>query len=458
MRRIQVNGIVADAIIYFYTMKACKRSGLMIKSLPRDGLLFASGLRPRDSILFVNGFNIIDELDFFYRCADDFLEIEIERGGRLGAVEIDRPQGVSLDVEFFEKPVNRCANKCIFCFIDQMPRGLRRSLYVKDEDFKHSFLNGNYVTLASASLEDLARVASIGLSPLYVSVHATAPGVRAALLGNRRAPDIRAQLASLSGAGVAFHTQIVVCPGINDGAVLDDTARDLFEYGDSLLSIAVVPVGITKFRKRPLAPVDKACAIDICRRMGGLSDRMTPADGARKLFLADELFIKAGLPIPAASYYGDYPQIENGVGLVRRMLSEGERLKRRLRARSVDTVYANGKVQKKNSLVLTGYSARPFLQKALRGIAPYAGKNFDVHAVTNHYFGESVTVAGLLTAADVIRKAKSLLADAPYDEIILPKAMFNHAGHTLDGYSLSRIRKSVQLPVKTAGTVNDALY
>jgi putative radical SAM enzyme (TIGR03279 family) len=438
-------------------MKNARGSGLMIKSLPRDGLLFASGLRPRDRVLFVNGFDIIDELDFFYRCADVFLEIEIERGGRYGAVEIERSQGIPLDVDFFEKPVNRCVNKCIFCFIDQMPKGLRRSLYIKDEDFKHSFLNGNYVTLASASREDLARVVSIGLSPLYVSVHATDPAVRSAMLGNRRAADIREQLAYLRNNGISFHTQIVVCPGYNDGVVLEETVRDLFNYGNSLLSIAVVPVGVTKFRKRPLVIVDKTCAVDICDRMGEISDRMTRTDGIRRLFLADELFIKAGMPVPPAAYYGDYPQIENGVGLVRRMLAEGEKLKRGLyRIRNQHKTRKQRGT--KNSLVLTGCSASPFLQKTLRGIAPYVNKNFDVHAVTNHYFGENVTVAGLLTAADVIRKAKSLLAVTPYDELILPKAMFNHAGYTLDGYSLNRIRKSVDLPVRTAGTVKETVY
>jgi putative radical SAM enzyme (TIGR03279 family) len=430
-------------------VKNCMRSGIRIKSLDRGGALFSAGLRPRDRVISINGFDIIDELDFFYRCADEILEIEIERNGRFGVVEVERAGGVPLEVEFFEKPVNRCANKCVFCFIDQMPKGLRRSLYIKDEDFKHSFLNGNYVTLASASRGDLERVASIGLSPLYVSVHATDPNVRAAMLGNRRAPDIRGQLAYMRDGGIAFHTQIVVCPGYNDGAVLEKTVRDLLGYGRSLLSIAVVPVGVTKFRKRPLATVDKTMAIDICAGMGELSDRTANPFGERKLFLADELFIKADLPIPPASYYGDYPQIENGVGLVRQLLAEGERLKRQLRKRPLA---APGK-RKNNSLVLTGRSARPFLQKALAGIAPYVNKTFDIHAVENRYFGETVTVAGLLTATDVIGKAKELIRVKPYGEVILPKAMFNHKGHTLDGYSPSRIGKSINLPVKTAGTV-----
>lgn len=430
--------------------------GIRIKSLPRDGVLFASGLRPRDLVLSVNGSGVIDELDFFYLCADGSLEIEIERGGRYGAVEIDRPQGISLDVEFFEKPINRCTNKCVFCFIDQMPKGLRRSLYVKDEDFKHSFLNGNYVTLASASREDLARVASIGLSPLYVSVHAANPAVRAALLGNKRAPDVREQLAFLRDNGIAFHTQIVVCPGYNDGKVLEETVQNLFGYGKSLLSIAIVPVGVTKFRKRPLTVIDKIRAVDICRTMCKVSDDKALTDGVRKLFLADELFIKAEMPIPPAKYYEDYPQIENGVGLIRQMFAEGEKLKRDLH--KMPNKYKTRKQRGiTNTLVLTGYSARPYLQKTLDAVAPYINKNFDVHAVTNHYFGETVTVAGLLTAVDVIKKAKELIKHKQYDEVIIPKVMFNHAGYTLDGYSLNRVCKSVDLPVKIAGTIKETV-
>jgi len=397
-----------------------------------------SGLRPRDRVISVNGYDIADELDFYYHGARDFLEIEIERCGRVGTVEAERPPGSALEAEFYEKPVNRCANRCVFCFIDQMPKGLRRSLYIKDEDFKHSFLNGNYVTLTSASPEDLRRIASIGLSPLFVSVHATDMGARAAMLGNRRVPDVRRQLAYLSENGIAFHTQIVLCPGYNDGKVLEQTIKDLFRYGKSLLSIAVVPVGLTRFRKKPLAAVDRQLAADVCNKLEKISDRMRQKEGVRKLFIADELFIRAGLSIPPASYYEDYPQIENGVGLVRQLLQDGANLKRRLQ-KDVDF----------RVLVITGYSAYPFLKKVLADISP----NYDVAAVENNYFGESVTVAGLLTAQDVIKKIKGMSAGKKYREAILPKVMFNHAGYTLDGYSAARIGKSVGMPVRVLSSI-----
>ncbi|MDR3012829.1 MAG: DUF512 domain-containing protein [Chitinispirillales bacterium] len=433
--------------------------GLRVKSLPRDDILFAHGLRPRDCIVSINGCDIIDELDFYYHAAQPFLEIEIERGRRVGVVEIERPAGVPLRIDFYEKPVERCANKCIFCFIDQMPKGLRRSLYIKDEDVKHSFLNGNYVTLTSTSKDDLRRIVSIGLSPIFVSVHATDAKIRAAMLGNKRIPDIRRQFSYLRDSGVAFHTQIVLCPGINDGAILEHTINNLFEYGKSLLSIAVVPVGLTKFRKKPLMPVDKNCAVDVCRKMETISERMKRKDGIRKLFVADEFFIRAGIPIPSASYYEDYPQIENGVGLIRQLLQESAKIKRQLTSSSLRCARGALVRKKNNRLVITGRSAYPFLKKALADIGQSTNNNFDVGLVDNHYLGETVTVAGLLTAKDVVNTIKrlSIQTSTGYDEIILPKVMFNHAGYTLDGYSLSRIGKIVNQKIRIAGTIEEVV-
>ncbi|MDR2727969.1 MAG: DUF512 domain-containing protein [Chitinispirillales bacterium] len=425
-------------------------AGLKIRSLPRDGALFQSGLRPLDRVISINGNAVCDELDFYYHAAQKFLDIEIVRGRREGVLELEREQGSFLEAAFYENPINCCTNHCVFCFIDQMPPGLRSSLYIKDEDFKHSFLNGNYVTLSSASAKDLQRIAAIGLSPLFISVHATDSKVRSIMLGNRRAPDIREQLLFLSENGIAFHTQIVLCPGFNDGAVLDRSIADLFSYGGSLLSIAVVPVGVTKYRKCRLAKVDKRLALDVCKKLETVSDKMAQKDGVRKLFCADEFFIRANLPIPPASYYEDYPQIENGVGLVRQLLQEGAAVKRELRRR--ETVSNNNE---KSTLVITGVSAFPYMKKVLADITPYTVKKFDVQAVENSYFGSSVTVAGLLSARDVIKHIKEAAKKFPFSEAVLPKVMFNHTGHTLDGYSAKRISKLTGIPVRLCSSIKE---
>jgi len=433
-------------------MKKTNNTGLKVRSLPRDSLLFQSGLRPFDRIISINGNTINDELDFYYAAAQQFLEIEIERGRREGVLEIEREQGSSLHIDFYENPVNRCTNRCIFCFIDQMPPNLRSSLYIKDEDFKHSFLNGNYVTLSSASPQDLQRIAAIGLSPLFISVHATDYKVRSVMLGNNRLPDIREQLLFLSKNGIAFHTQIVLCPGFNDGAALDRTIADLFSYGDHLLSIAVVPVGVTKHKKRPFPQVDKKLALDVCQKLGIVSDKMAKKDGVRKLFCADEFFIRANLPIPSRSYYEDYPQIENGVGLVRQLLQEGAALKRKL---SKGKIHNNQ--DKKSTLVITGCSAYPYLKKVLDDISSYTAKKFDIQTVENSYFGTSVTVAGLLSARDVIKKIKETSKKIVLSEAVLPKVMFNHKGYTLDGYSAGRISKLTGIPVRVCLSMSDLI-
>lgn len=426
------------------------RKGLKIRNLSRDSFLYESGLRPADRILSVNGQQVTDELDFYFFASEQFLDIGLERRGRVGFIELERPPGSSMEVDFFEKPINRCSNRCVFCFIDQMPPGLRSSLYVKDEDFKHSFLNGNYVTLSSATKQDLERIVSIGLSPLFISVHATDPSVRAAMLRNRRAPDIREQLRFLEKNGISFHTQIVVCPGYNDGENLEKSVKDLFSYGQSLLSIAVVPVGLTRFRKEHLDAVDQQDASEICEKMNGISDRMALKDGVRKLFLADELYIRAGLPVPPASYYEDYPQIENGVGLVRQLLDSAKSLKRKLSRSGV--VFTE---KRDTVLVVTGQSAYTYIKEVFDDLNRFTDCDYQVMSVENRFFGTTVTVTGLLAAADVIRSVKKKSADLEISEVILPAVMFNHAGYTLDGYSPQRISSQIELPVRVSSTIEE---
>ncbi|MFW5813271.1 MAG: DUF512 domain-containing protein [Fibrobacterota bacterium] len=424
--------------------------GLKIRNISRDSFLYDSGLRSADRILSVNGQQVTDELDFYFFSSQQFLEIELERRGRVGVIELERPLGSPLEVDFHDMPINRCTNRCVFCFIDQMPPGLRSSLYIKDEDLKHSFLNGNYVTLSSATKLDLERIVSIGLSPLFISVHATDPNIRAAMLRNRRAPDIRKQLRFLEENGISFHTQFVVCPGYNDGAVLEKSVEDLFSYGQSLLSIAVVPVGLTRFRKEPLDAVDRQKASEVCEQMGTISDRMAQKNGGRKLFLADEFFIRAGLPIPPASYYEDYPQIENGVGLVRQLLDSAKSLKRKL--------YRSAPVfRKKRStvLIVTGQSAYTYIKKVVENVDRYVSCDYQVVSVENRFFGNSVTVTGLLAAIDVIRCVKKKSAQFSVSEVILPAVMFNYAGYTLDGYSPQRISRQIKLPVRVSATMEE---
>ncbi|NLG18669.1 MAG: DUF512 domain-containing protein [Fibrobacter sp.] len=420
--------------------------GAKLRKIPLKSPFYKAGLRRSDLVVQINGSQITDELDFRFYAADSFLEIYALRQGRRRVFQVERKEGDFLDLDFYENPINRCCNRCIFCFIDQMPPGLRRGLYIKDEDFKYSFLNGNYVTLSGAGKEDLEKLATLGISPLYVSVHATDTDVRNRMLGNRRAPPILDQLKLLKKLRIGFHTQIVVCRGYNDGAVLKKTVRDLLALGNSLRSIAVVPVGLTRYRKVPLAGFDLSSAEAVCREMQQISDNQAESDGIRKLFIADEFFIKAGLAIPGGEYYEDYPQIENGVGLVRQLLDEWKGIKRSVRS---------GVLLKEKRLILSSVSAAPFLEKIIKEAGTEQSRFLRLVPVVNKYMGETVTVAGLLSAKDIIRTVKEADPDMAFRTVVLPGVMFNYAGHTLDGYSPSRISKSLRRKILVAGGLSD---
>jgi len=431
-----------------------EKIGVTVRSISASSPFYRAGLRRGDVIISINGEKIVWELDFLFLAADEFLRLEVRRGGKRMELEVRRRPGDFTGVQLVERPVRRCANRCIFCFIDQMPAGLRSSLYVKDEDLRFSLLNGNYVTMSSLRKTDLDHIVRIGLSPLYVSVHATDTVVRRRMLCNNKAPDIMEQLSFLASGGIMFHTQIVVCPSWNDGKTLEKSIRDLMSLGDAVRSIAVVPVGLTRFRSFELEPVDRMAAEAVCRRLVPLSDRYMRRDGLRRLFLADEFFVKAHLPIPDATYYGDYPQIENGVGLVRTLFeswSEARERAGRLRRRCA-------RVRQKRRLLVTSVSAAPYLS-AIAGEFMELRPEITVTVlpIINLFFGETITVAGLLTASDIIRQVKRTARGDSVDGIIVPSVIFNHAGYTLDGFSAARISKKIEMPVLIMDSIGELL-
>lgn len=429
----------------------------MVRSLSRASVLFKAGLRKRDIVVLVNGERVVTELDFAFYAATNSLEIGVLCRGRPKTISAERKQGGFLSVDFYQKPILRCANRCIFCFIDQMPPGLRGALYIKDEDLSHSFLNGNYVTLSNATPATMQKIASMGLSPLFISVHATDPLVRLQLLGIKKATPIMDQLLFLKKNGISFHTQIVVCPEINDGATLERTIKDLFSFGKSLLSIAVVPVGLTRFRKYQLTPVSVENAKNICRRIMAMSDRDVARSGKRRLFLADEFFLKAGERIPDRKYYEEYPQIENGVGLVRQLFDTWNAA-----AKTAGQAEVRGKGRPgavKRYLLVTSFSAVTVLEKiagACEKLRPRIA--IRVEPVENRFFGASVTVAGLLTAVDVVRTIKAAAKAGRFDGVLLPSVMFNYAGSTLDGYSAKRLAAMAGFKVSVLSSIEELLF
>ena len=299
---------------------------------------YISGIRAGDMILRINGEEIEDFLDFHFNSADEILDIELKNSGsdKNRYLTIEREAYVSLGLSVSEGTLKRCANKCVFCFVDQLPKRLRKSLYVKDEDYRYSFLLGNYITGTSLKERHVKRIIGMGLSPLYISVHATDPDIRAGLLGCQPGDksDIMPLLDCLTASGISVHLQAVVCPGINDGSVLERTARDLESLGENALSFAVVPVGLTSHRNglAVLKPFDRKAARDTLKLVKRLQREFLQSRGSRFIYAADELYLKAGTTIPSAANYESYPQIENGVGMVR---SELDSIKRVLRRRKM---------------------------------------------------------------------------------------------------------------------------
>jgi putative radical SAM enzyme (TIGR03279 family) len=401
----------------------------------------AAGLRAGDIVVAVNGETVEDELEFQYLTAQKDSSISVVRARRVVALRMRRAAGTETGVRFFPAPIARCRNHCIFCFIDQMPKGLRKELYVKDEDWRHSFLYGNYITMTTMTRREMQKIVRFGISPLYVSVHAADPAVRNFMLGRSGAPDILAQLRFFAHRGVSFHTQIVVCPGINDRKVLKKTVTGLLSLGPSLRSIAVVPVGLTRYHANGLRPVSDVDAVSICREIGELSDRDVARNGTRRVLLADELFLRAGARLPPSSYYGDYPQIENGVGLLRKLLSEWSRFLRREKAQRQEGLRQGRRAYRPfRFMVCTSVSAYPYLSRMLRTLAKrHTGLQVTCRPVINGLFGPMVTVAGLLAGSDILREVRAA-AQKPR-RIIVPAVMFNSQGRTLDGYTVAALQR-----------------
>ncbi len=434
------------------TRKSGKSTGIRIAKIHAASPAHAAGLRKYDIILSVNGESVADDLDFTYFASCENLTIAFLRKDKKKTIDLIRQPGELLGIEFIPAPVRRCRNRCIFCFIDQLPRGLRKSLYVKDEDYRYSFLNGNYITLSSITANEMDRIIELGLAPLFISVHATDPDIRRNILNNKNAGKIMDQLRELEVHGITFHTQIVVCPGINDGAVLKKTIRDLLSFKKGLLSIAVVPVGLTKYQRNNLRPVSSEDAKRICRVVDTVSEQDKKKSGIRRLFLADELFLRAGIPIPTGKYYEEYPQIENGVGLIRLLKDEWLQVRTNLQNQNKKNRVLKKIV--KSYLILSSMSALPYVKEIVDGLKTFfPNYTLDIEPVRNGYLGESVTVAGLITAHDVLRTIRR--KEGKVDTVIVPNVMLNYKEYTLDGYSIARISRIVGINVVAVENLAD---
>jgi putative radical SAM enzyme (TIGR03279 family) len=393
------------------------------------------GVVPGTELLTVNGRELADFLDWEFLTADEELVIEARLpGGEDIVYEVERPEGEALGVELEPPTIRRCANRCEFCFIEGLPKGLRKPLYVRDDDYRLSFAYGNFATLSNVKERDIQRILEYRLSPLYVSVHATPWEARKVLLNNPRVPNIVEQLTRLAAGGIQFHAQMVIVPGLNDGAVLEASLTDLWNLGDAVLSVALVPVGVTQFSHlyngRPMDAENAGKILDAVERW---EERALAERGDRWVFGSDELYLLSDHPLPNAAHYGDFSQIENGVGAV-------ASLRERLKAGLADLPSMVGR----RIGVVTGVSMAPLMPELLDAIAERTGARFTLIPMENSLFGPTTTTAGLLVGAD-IRRA---LADRhDLDLALIPAETINDDGLFLDEERFIALRETLPMPV-----------
>jgi len=422
--------------------------GLLVEEVMKGSVADELGIEPGDRLIAIDGHRLRDIIDFHYWASGDQLVLDLERAdGSLWECEVEDAMEQPLGLRFATPSPARCRNACIFCFVHQLPRGLRRPLYVKDEDYRLSFLYGNYVTLANVRRSELVRIKKQRLSPLYISVHATDPALRDCLLGRSGAPPILDIIQELAAARIVMHTQVVLCPGLNDGAALEQTVRDLAELHPQVASLAIVPVGLTSHRTNLplLTPVTAAYAAAFIREWQPQAERLEQELGEPFLFLADEFYLKAGLPFPDFSSYGEFPQLENGVGMVPLFRDEAAKVLRKARR------LGNG-----SATVVTGVSALPVISEFLSALSDRTGVTLTPCAVENRLFGPSVTVTGLISGGDIIA---SLQGRDVGDLLLIPDVMLKEGeGIFLDDLTVADLQKETSARICIVDTSPSGLY
>ena len=415
---------------------------LKITKVKRNSIAKELGLEVGDEIVAFDGHPCEDELDYLYYCeAERFsMTVRDKRGKGETIVEVEKDEGEDLGVEFEKNTAIRtCHNRCVFCFVDQMPKGMRESLYVKDDDYGMSFSCGNFVTLTNLSDEGLERIIRLKLSPLYLSVHTMNPDLRVKLLRNRFAGKIVGQVDQLAKGGIELHCQAVLVPGENDGEELAYTARKLFQYYPAVRDLACVPTGITKYRDGlyPIADVDKAYS----EKLLDLIDSLNAEFGVNFLLPADEYFVKAERSFKDAAFYGEFEQIENGIGMTSKF--EAEVL---AALAALDTEEDGKRKGKKRSVIISGVSAAKINEKLVKLCEEKIdGLQAVVLPVKNEFFGEMVTCTGLLTGKDILHALEDYrLGGGAFDEVILAgNTMKEFEDVFLCGMTLKELKKKL---------------
>jgi len=424
-----------------------------IRTIEEDSIAWDGGIKSGDTLLSINGHKIHDIFDYQFYSADENVLLVLQTpDGELYDVEIEKDTYEDIGISFENSMIDedrRCSNKCIFCFIDQMPCNMRETLYFKDDDTRLSFLTGNYVTLTNVGKREMERIIKYRMSPINVSVHTTNPQLRKFMLGNKNAGDIMEKLTMLSDACITVNTQIVLCPGINDGEELKRTLNDLSSLSNSIASLSVVPIGITKYREglyqvRPFTSNEAELVIDQIEKF---QKEMQKKIRRNFVYAADEFYLKAGRPFPEYDEYDDFPQLENGVGMCRLLDFEVcDYLVRQ--KRNLDKKYMNAKKNKVS--IATGVAAYDIINGLAQSVAEkYPNTEVKVYKIINNYFGDNITVAGLITGEDLI----SQLEGNDLGDMLMITHNMLRAGENvfLDDITTEQVSKKLNVKVCVAG-------
>jgi len=401
-----------------------------------------TGIEPGDIVETISGCAIVDLLDYMEKTSHDDFEMEILKvNGERWIIDIEKEFDEDLGIIFDERIMDAekaCENKCVFCFVDQLPKNMRPTLYFKDDDWRLSFLMGNYVTLTNVSLNDIERITKERISPLYVSVHSTNPSLRNRMMRSPRAGKILELLDLLKKAAITIHCQVVVCPGFNDGDEFDKTIGDLLSLWPAVQSIAAVPVGLTSHRQNlvDIKPFNAEQAQNLLRQVQKWQKICRSKYHTAVVFAADELYLLADSPLPDFEHYEDFPQLENGVGLISKFVEE------------FDEAYNEADLTVSDfghTSIATGVLAYPIIKSLASKISDRFGVKVTVYPVTNRLFGERVTVAGLIVGQDIIDELKGKELGC---RVLIPATMLRAEGDLfLDDLTIDDIEKSLSVPV-----------
>lgn len=395
------------------------------------------GIRAGDHVIAVNGKEVEDALDFRFHSAAEEIELLVQKGSDQIIFEIEKEYDENLGLQLEDLTMRSCGNRCVFCFVFQNPKGLRKTLYFKDEDYRFSFLYGHYVTLTNSTQADLDRIVEQRLTPLYVSVHATEPQLRKTLLGINFDDHLLEKIDFLIRHGIELNCQIVLCPELNDGEQLDRTIADLKTRYPGVRSIAVVPVGLTDHRKNlfPIKPVSESYALQTITEVDQRRKKLKEELGSSFVYLSDEFYIRTGLPIPPNDYYEGFYQLENGVGLTRDFLNRFQEEKNMLRAPREGLELS----------LLTGVLGQKVLKKYFwPDLEAIPGLKFRLHRVTNKFYGSGITISGLLVGQDIYEALKDQKLG---DVIVLPPRCLNDDGIFLDDWQPADLEQKLGKPI-----------